>query len=123
MEDYQSILKRKQEHYGNTEASYELSAEEFATNYHNEKRVNYDCLDYEDFTIQVGKSYHIYASETSRLTKVHIMFILDGFYDEQKIIIYRFYGKYKKWWHQCICTDSNFKFNYEMGQEIKNRKK
>jgi hypothetical protein len=37
MESYQTILERKQEYYGKTEASYEFAAEEYAVKYNNKK--------------------------------------------------------------------------------------
>lgn len=36
--------------------------------------------------------------------KVHVMYVLDGFYKDEKLIVYRVYGKHKQYWHQFMCN-------------------
>ena len=37
--------------------------------------------------------------------KVHIMYVLPSFYDDQKIIIYRYWSKHRKHWIETMCFD------------------
>lgn len=72
--------------------------------------------------IKPGKSYHIYDSQNaSRVVKAHVMHIVDGCYQDEQLIIYRFYGKYKRWWHQCLLTKERFIEAIEFAQRIKQR--
>jgi len=45
--------------------------------------------------------------------KIHIEYVLDTIYDD-KLIVYRVYGKYKRWWHYFTCYD------FEMDIYVKN---
>jgi len=37
--------------------------------------------------------------------KVHIDHVLQSIYEEDKLIIYRVYGKHKQYWHEIMCYD------------------
>ena len=42
---------------------------------------------------RVGETYHIYRG-FRRKYKIHIVAIVDG-----GMVVYKFYGKHKQWWH------------------------
>ena len=42
--------------------------------------------------------------------KVHIMYVLDSVYADQKLIIYKVWGRHKQWWHEFMCSDSDMKY-------------
>ena len=47
-------------------------------------------------------------------SKVHIMYVLPSIYKDQKLIIYRVFGKHKRWWHEFMCTDVQMQFYKEL---------
>lgn len=48
--------------------------------------------------------------------KVHICYVLDSVYENNKLIIYKFYGKHKQWWHEIMCTESDMKHYIKMAE-------
>lgn len=40
--------------------------------------------------------------------KVHIMYVLDSYYKSEKLIVFRYYGHHRQWWHQDILTEQQF---------------
>ena len=44
---------------------------------------------------------------------IHIEHVLDVDKNENKLIVYRIYGKHKQWWHYFSC------FDYEMDMYVK----
>lgn len=38
-------------------------------------------------------------------TKVHIVYILPSIYEGERLIVYRVFGKHKRWWHELMCTE------------------
>ena len=49
--------------------------------------------------IEEGKSYHISIRGYIEVRKIHIMYILDSVYEGERLIVYRYFGKYHRWWH------------------------
>lgn len=64
---------------------------------------------------EAGQSFRIFDhSFCNDSMKIHIMYVLDGIYKDQKLIVYRYFGKHKRWWHQFICTDEEMNFKVEL---------
>jgi len=61
--------------------------------------------------IIVGNTYHIQIGP-GKPYKIHIDHIVPNIYGEN-MIIYRWYGKHKKWWHTCIEEESILKIKIE----------
>ena len=45
--------------------------------------------------------------------KVHIDHILPSIYEGRNLIVYRVFGKHKRWWHEMMCTDEDMKWYKE----------
>ncbi len=45
--------------------------------------------------------------------KVHIDHVIQSVYEDQKLIIYRVFGKHKQWWHEFMCTEEEMKWYIE----------
>lgn len=51
--------------------------------------------------LDIGKSY-----KTLQYGKIHVMYILDSYYDDEKLVVFRVYGKRKQWWHFFVESES-----------------
>ena len=40
-----------------------------------------------------------------RLYKIHILYVLKSIYDKEQLIIYKVFGKHKRYWHEFMCTN------------------
>ena len=47
-----------------------------------------------------GQTYR--ANIGGRVYKIHIMYRLKSIYRGKWLIVYRYYGKHKQWWHEAI---------------------
>jgi len=62
-----------------------------------------------------GQSHKAELNGMRDARKIHIMYVLDGYYTypdnkPQKLIVFRYYGKHKQWWHQEMLTDQELSF-------------
>lgn len=49
---------------------------------------------------KVGDSFRVKFPYYWESKKIHIMYILDGYYDDEKLVVIRYFGKRKQWWHE-----------------------
>lgn len=70
-------------------------------------------------TYKPDQSFHAVIPNTDRPTKIHIMYVLDGVYEDEKLIVYRHFGKYRRWWHQLMCTDKQMDSYVEHVKDFK----
>lgn len=47
--------------------------------------------------------------------KVHIDHVLPSIYPGRKLLVYRVFGKHKRWWHEKMCTDKEMSLYKESG--------
>lgn len=53
----------------------------------------------------------------------HITYILPSpVYSDVTLIIYKVFGKHKRWWHEFMCTEEQMLFNMEMAKVWVSRK-
>lgn len=82
---------------------------------------SFDELMNEPLNIKVGDTVYLQTSFSYVPMKCHIMYILDSFYSDRKLIVYRLYGKHKQWWHEFMVNDQDFRIYREQAQKIKER--
>ena len=51
--------------------------------------------------------------------KVYIMHVLPSCYEDQKLIVYKVYGKHKQRWHEFMCYDWQMDGYIEVYERIK----
>jgi hypothetical protein len=61
-------------------------------------------------TFEKGKAYHIWLMDTGRIQKIHIVELI-----ENDMIVYKFFGKHKRWWHYRVESQQRIKFYHEQG--------
>jgi hypothetical protein len=61
----------------------------------------------ENLNIKEGATFYVKVPFSSpNKIKVHIDYVLPSkIYDDETLIVYRVFGKNKKWWHQFMCTE------------------
>ena len=64
--------------------------------------------------IDINKTYTVLLNGTMNTRKAHIMYILDGYYKDERLIVFRFYAR--KMWIQDMLTERDFKFRILMGK-------
>lgn len=67
-------------------------------------------------TFEKNKSYHIYMFDTCRNQKIHIVELI-----ENDMIVYKFFGKHKQWWHYKVESKRQIEFYFEMGKKEKTK--
>lgn len=65
-------------------------------------------------TIAKGKSFTIYDSGIAANRKIHIVELI-----ENDMIVYKYYGKHKQWWHYVVKSRKQIEFMIELGIEEK----
>jgi len=50
-----------------------------------------------------GETYRAYFGGKEN-HKIHIMYVLDSVYEGQKLVVFRWYGKHKQYWHEEMRT-------------------
>ena len=55
-----------------------------------------------------GDTYRVLLNGFRYTVKAHVMYILEGCYEGEKLIVFRYYGKYKQWWHQDMLREMEF---------------
>jgi len=65
-------------------------------------------MDKTEITIEAGKSYKVRLKYNHITYKVYVDHILPSVYENENLIIYRWYGKHKQWWHEEMCTEQEF---------------
>lgn len=68
-------------------------------------------------TFKKGRSYHIHLMDAGRSQKIHIVEII-----ENDMIVYKFFGKHKQWWHYRINHLSELETYFEIGKKYKMKK-
>lgn len=60
---------------------------------------------------KVGDSFRAIVPFAAPMSiKVHIDHVIPSMYENQDLIIYRVYGKYKQYWHELMCTDLDMEY-------------
>ena len=59
-----------------------------------------------------GETYRAYFGGNARY-KIHIAYVLDSIYDGEKLIVFRYFGKHKHWWHEEMKTAQSLSINIE----------
>ena len=54
---------------------------------------------------EAGQSFRAIVPFSHLSSKVHIDHVLPSIYKDNKIIIYRIWGRHKQWWHEKMCYD------------------
>lgn len=68
-------------------------------------------------TFEKNKSYHIWLMDADWTQKIHIVELI-----ENEMIVYKFFGKRKRWWHYRVTHKRELEKYFEMGKEYKNNK-
>lgn len=64
------------------------------------------------------ETYHALLSGSIEIKKIHIMYVLDSIYENEKLIVFRWYGKHKQWWHEEMLNSERLSMYIKMA--IKN---
>lgn len=58
--------------------------------------------DYEILDFQVGQTFKTSLNGMSSLNtvKIHITHVLDGVYEGEKLVVFKWYGKRTQWWQE-----------------------
>jgi len=67
-------------------------------------------------TFEKNKSYHIYMFDVCRNQKIHIVELI-----ENDMIVYKFFGKHKQWWHYKVESKRQIEFYFEMAKKEKTK--
>lgn len=62
-----------------------------------------------------GETYRVFIGPHTY--KIHIMYILDSLYKDEKLVIYRYYGRNKQYWHQVMVIDFELTWKVENAQK------
>lgn len=81
---------------------------------------SFDELKEWDLQVKEGDTIHAYEPFLGTIGKLHIMYVLDSYYSDRKLIVYRVFGKHKQWWHEFMCDDLQLKINIDHADRIKN---
>lgn len=76
-----------------------------------------------ELSVKPGDTIYAYCDFLGAIGKLHIMYILDSYYLDKKLIVYRVYGKHKQWWHEFMCDDLDLKINIDKGERLKESQK
>lgn len=69
-------------------------------------------------TVEAGKTYRALVGIYTY--KVHIDRIFNSIYKGKRLIIYRYYGKHKQWWHEELCDEYEMKTMIEKAKNYDN---
>lgn len=71
---------------------------------------------------QVGKAYNFYYDSDVR--KCHVLAILPHPTDpNDRLIAFRYFGKYRQWWHYALIEESELEMGKELVSTILERRK
>lgn len=65
-------------------------------------------------TFKKGKAYTIYISSVGENRKCHIVELI-----ENDMIVYKYFGKHKQWWHYFVQSRSELEHYFELGKKMK----
>jgi hypothetical protein len=68
-------------------------------------------------TFEKGKSYTLYISSLGENRKCHIVELI-----ENDMIVYKWFGKHKRWWHYFVESRRWLEWASEMAEKHKNVK-
>jgi hypothetical protein len=71
--------------------------------------MGYKEIDQEPLDIAAGDSVRLHFRDIGEIRKFHVMQVIDGYYDGQKFIFGRFYGKHKQYWIHRLIEEFDFK--------------
>lgn len=69
-------------------------------------------------TFEKGKAYTIYDSSIDGTRKIHIVALI-----ENDMVVYKYYGKHKQWWHYQVKSKDEIEFFVEQLKKIQKLKK
>jgi hypothetical protein len=72
---------------------------------------------------KAGMSLRAIVPFSSEIMKVHIEYVLPSIYIDRKLIVYRVFGKHKRWWHEFLCTEEEMQWYIDKITVIKQRSK
>jgi len=76
-------------------------------------QIVYLCSEHEGtMKFKQGETYEAYFGGKANY-KIHIMYVLDSIYDNEKLIVYRYYGKHKQYWHEEMKTATSLELYIE----------
>jgi len=54
---------------------------------------------------KVGQTFKARPNGHVVPVKIHIMYVLPSIYEDRSLVVYRWYGKHKQWWHEEMESD------------------
>lgn len=68
--------------------------------------------------LEEGKSYKAKIPFGDKPMKVHICYVLSSkAYRDRTLIIYKVFGKSKRWWHEFMCTEKEMQYNIKRADD------
>ena len=61
------------------------------------------------YPVKQGESYRVRPNGCLRFVKAHVMHVVDGAYDGEKLIVFKWWGKRPRW-VQSMVTDHSFAY-------------
>ena len=65
-------------------------------------------------TFEKGKAYTIHISALGESRKAHIVELI-----ENDMIVYKYFGKHKQWWHYFVQSRSELEHYFKLGKKMK----
>lgn len=62
---------------------------------------------------QKGKTYRIYVPSLGEIRKVHVVELI-----ENDMIVYKWFGKHKQWWHYFVLSNDEFAHYLELAKKL-----
>ena len=79
--------------------------------------MNLDEIYAEPLNVNPGDKVKLWVYSYGDTRLFHVMYILDGHYQDQKFIVCRYYGKVKQWWHHEMIEEKDFKLRRERAKK------
>jgi hypothetical protein len=64
------------------------------------------------FFTKKGRKLSVQFSWSQYLHKIHILEVIDG-----EMVVYKYFGKHKQWWHYGVESWERIKFYYEQAKK------
>ena len=63
-------------------------------------------------TFEKGKTYRIHDQSIGESRKIHIVELI-----ENDMIVYKYFGKHKQWWHYFVESKKQLEFYFELAKK------
>ena len=60
--------------------------------------------------IKTGSTHRVLLNGYRHTVKAHVAHVLKSHYQCEELIVFKYFGKYSRHWHQDMLTDYEFKF-------------